>query len=80
MHFIGFNCDSGQCSDYRLRYALQYAIDRDAAASQSLNGRAKGTALPISAYSADYDWELAEKYAYSPDKFAQAMKICTRGC
>lgn len=74
MQFVGFNCDNGQCSDYRLRCALQYAIDRDAVASESLGSQARGAVLPVNTTSAEYDWALDAQYSYSPDKFSQAME------
>ena len=73
MHYIGFNCHKGHCSDARLRYALQFAIDRDAIAIDCLDTSAVEAVVPVNPMSSLYDEELHGKYSFSPEKFAAAM-------
>lgn len=74
MHYVGFNCHKGHCSDARLRYALQFAIDREAIVTDCLDSAAMEAVLPASPVSDLYDSELHGLYSYSPERFAAAME------
>jgi peptide/nickel transport system substrate-binding protein len=56
-----------------LRTALTYAIDREALASDTYRGFAQVATLPASPKFPYYSQALAKRYAYDPERFAQAV-------
>lgn len=65
---------SGVFSDPELRTALTYAIDRELLADEYYRGFARAASLPASPASPYYNQNLASRYAYNKEKFAQAVK------
>ena len=80
-----WDCENGiflylVCSDYskvfkndKLRSALTYAIDREVLAEEHYRNFARPASLPASPASPYYSSTLANRYAYNPEKFAQAV-------
>lgn len=64
MQYIGYNMDSTVFSNYGLRGAITYAIDRNLIAEQTLGGFAEAAALPCAPGSRYYDVKLANSFAY----------------
>lgn len=60
-------------ADPALRQALTYAIDREVLAERVYHGFARAASLPASPQSPWYNTSLAAKYAYAPQKFADAV-------
>ena len=56
-----------------LRAALTYAIDRETLASDTYRGFAQVATLPASPKFPYYSQALAKRYAYDPERFAQAV-------
>ena len=68
LHFIGFNSNSTFFRYDAYRYAMNWIVDRDSIVSDTLDGNAVATALPIHPNSALYDTELASQFSYSPSR------------
>ncbi len=68
LHFIGFNSESTFFRYDAYRYAMNWIVDRDKIVSDTLDGNAVATALPIHPNSALYDTELASQFSYSPSR------------
>ena len=72
--YLACNQNSAVFSNKALRVALTYAIDRDALADTYYRGFAESAYLPASPQSPLYDSEMASRYGYAPEKFAQAVE------
>lgn len=72
--YLSCNTKSAVFSNKTLRSALTYAIDRDTLVKKHYRGFAHSATLPASPSFPYYSTALAEKYAYAPDKFAQAVE------
>lgn len=68
LHFIGFNSESTFFRYDAYRYAMNWIVDRDEIVSDTLDGNAVATALPIHPNSALYDTELASQFSYNPSR------------
>lgn len=73
LHYIGFNLAAGLFTNSTLRTAVTNGIDRDALMSDVYGGFAQVAVLPCSPESDLYDAQLAENYAYAPEKFQSAL-------
>lgn len=71
--YLACNEDSEAMKNKELRAALTYAIDRETIASEFYRGFGLPTTLPASPRFPYYQESLAEKYAYDPLKFADAV-------
>ena len=60
-------------ADANLRAALTYAIDREVLTREYYRNFAQAASLPASPSSPYYSNTLANRYAYNPDKFSQAV-------
>ena len=58
----------------QLRAAVTYAIDRDTLVMENYRGFAQAATLPASPSSPYYNQNLANRYGYNPEKFAQAVE------
>lgn len=76
--YMAVNEKSKLFADDTLRQALTHAIDRDSLVSDHYWGFAQEASLPASPSSPWYNSFLAEKYAYAPEKFREAVE--TAGC
>ena len=65
MQYIGYNLSSKVFSNYGLRGAITYAIDRDTIVSELMNGFAQSATLPCCESSGNYDAKLAGTFVYS---------------
>ena len=68
LHFIGFNSESTFFRYDAYRYAMNWIVDRDEIVSDTLDGNAVATALPIHPNSALYDTGLASQFSYNPSR------------
>lgn len=73
--YLVINDKSEAFADPALRRALTHAIDRETLAAGFYHGFAQAAALPASPQSPWYSHALAEKYAYAPEKFADAVTV-----
>ena len=74
MQYIGYNITSRVFSNYGLRSAITYAIDRDHIATDIMGGFAQAAVLPASPQAPFYDVKLANTYGYSLTKFQQQLE------
>ena len=65
MQYLAFNGTRGMFSDKTARVAVSHAIDRVSIAESVYHNFADAAVLPASPYSAMYDENLAQKYAYT---------------
>ena len=68
LHFIGFNSESQFFRYDAYRYAMNWIVNRDRIASDTLDGNAVATVLPIHPNSALYDAEIAAQFSYNPSR------------
>ena len=66
-------------SDPELRAALTYALDREQLADEFYRGFAQAASLPASPSSPYYNRNLASRYDYDKEKFAQAVEAADIG-
>lgn len=74
LQFIGYNIGSRVFSNYGLRSAITYAIDRDTIISDLMGGFATAATLPCQPGSKYYDAKLALKYGYSMENFYRQLE------
>ena len=74
MQYIGYNITSKVFSNYGLRSAITYAIDRDHIATDIMGGFAQPAVLPASPQAPFYDVKLANTYGYNLTKFSQQLE------
>ena len=74
MQYIGYNITSKVFSNYGLRSAITYAIDRDHLATDIMGGFAQPAVLPASPQAPFYDGKLANTYGYNLTKFSQQLE------
>ncbi len=72
--YLGCSASSDVFASPEMRAALTYAIDRDTLVKDYYRGFARSASLPCSPLSPYYSQALASKYAYDPEKFAQAVQ------
>lgn len=68
LHFIGFNSESRFFRYDAYRYAMNWIINRDRIVSDTLDGNAVATVLPIHPNSALYDTGIASQFSYDPSR------------
>ncbi len=73
MLYLGCNMDSKVFSNAAIRSALTFAIDRETIADTFYGGFAQPASLPASPSSPYYSAQLAQKFAFDQEKFAQAI-------
>ena len=71
--YLSCNIKRPVFSNKTVRSALTHAIDRDTLVKKYFRGFAHSTTLPSSPSFPHYSTALAEKYAYAPEKFSQAV-------
>ena len=71
--YLSCNIKRPVFSNKTVRSALTHAIDRDTLVKKYFRGFAHSATLPASPSFPHYSTALAEKYAYAPDKFSQAV-------
>ena len=69
MQYIGYNMNSSVFSNYGLRGAITFAIDREQLVEQTLGGFAAASTLPCSPKSRYYDVKLANSFAYDTGSY-----------
>ena len=74
LQYIGYNIGSRVFSNYGLRSAITYAIDRDTIVSDLMGGFAAAATLPCQPNSKLYDAKLALKYSYSMENFYRQLE------
>lgn len=77
MQYLGFNTARGIFSNASLRSRVTWLIDRETICAQIYHGFAYPASLPCSPQSMLYDKEIAERYAYDPNSFAQWRRETT---
>lgn len=71
--YLACNVEGRLFSNPQVRAALTYAIDRDHLVTKYFRGFAHSATLPASPLSPYYNTNLAAKYTYDPDRFAEAL-------
>ena len=66
LHFIGFNSKSRFFQYDAYRYAMNWIVNRDKIVSDTLDGNAVATVLPIHPNSSLYDTDIASQFSYDP--------------
>ena len=74
LQYIGYNITSRVFSNYGLRSAITYAVDRERIATDIMGGFAQPAVLPASPQAPFYDVKLANTYSYSLTKFQQQLQ------
>ena len=74
MHYLGLNMKSDFFRETALRYAMQYAVDREYAATTLMNGAAAPAALPISPNSPLYNYKIADNLKYDLEKCSRILQ------
>ncbi len=65
MQYIGYNISTKVFSNYGLRSAITYAIDRETLVADTMGGFAEAAVLPVNPQSGSYDVKLSNTYAYN---------------
>lgn len=73
MLYLGCNLESKVFSNAAIRSALTFAIDRESIVDNFYKGFAQPASLPASPSSPYYSIQLANKFTYNREKFAQAI-------
>lgn len=68
LHFIGFNSQSRFFQYDAYRYAMNWIVNRDKIVSDTLDGNAVATVLPVHPNSALYDTSIASQFFYDPSR------------
>ena len=66
LHFIGFNSKSRFFQYDAYRCAMNWIVNRDKIVSDTLDGNAVATVLPIHPNSSLYDTDIASQFSYDP--------------
>lgn len=74
MQYIGYNLGSNVFSNYGLRGAITYAIDRETIVTENAGGFAQAAVLPAAPQADCYDVKLANTYSYSLPKFYDRLE------
>lgn len=77
MQYIGYNITSKVFSNYGLRSAITYAIDREHIATDIMGGFAQAAVLPCVPQAPFYDVKLANTYSYSLTNFQKQLEIAS---
>ncbi len=68
LHFIGFNSKSRFFQYDAYRYAMNWIVNRDKIVSDTLDGNAVATVLPIHPNCSLYDTTIASQFSYDPSR------------
>mgnify|MGYP002576173111 FL=1 len=68
LHFIGFNSQSRFFQYDAYRYAMNWIVNRNKIVSDTLDGNAVATVLPVHPNSALYDTSIASQFSYDPSR------------
>ena len=68
LHFIGFNSQSRFFQYDAYRYAMNWIVNRDKIVSDTLDGNAVATVLPIHPNCSLYDTTIASQFSYDPSR------------
>lgn len=68
LHFIGFNSQSRFFQYDAYRYAMNWIVNRNKIVSDTLDGNAVATVLPVHPNSALYDTSIASQFFYDPSR------------
>lgn len=74
MQYIGYNLNSKVFSNYGLRSAITYAVDRESLVTEQANGFAVPAVLPCCPSSPMYDYKLANAYDYSTEDYWKQLE------
>ncbi len=74
MQYVGYNLESKVFSNYGLRSAITYAIDREKIVQHRMGGFAEAAVLPCSPQASFYDSHLASTYAYDLPSCLQQLE------
>ena len=74
MQYIGYNLNSNVFSNYGLRSAITYAIDRETLVTEQAGGFATASSLPCPPQAPFYDARQANSYSYSPSRFHEQLE------
>lgn len=74
MQYIGYNITTNVFSNYGLRSAITYAIDRENIVTSVMGGFASAAVLPVNPASDHYDVRLSNSYGYNLDKYYQQLE------
>lgn len=74
MQYIGYNIDSKVFSNYGLRSAITFAIDREKIVKNRMGGFAEAAVLPCSPLANFYDSHLAASFSYDIPSFYQQLE------
>ncbi len=74
MQYIGYNLTSDIFSNYGLRGAITYALDREKLVTELMGGFAAAAVLPCAPDSRYYDAKLAASFSYSPSRYYQQLE------
>ena len=74
LQYIGYNINSRVFSNYGLRSAITYAIDREHIATDIMGGFAQAAVLPTVPQTPFYDVKLANTYSYNLSNFEKQLE------
>lgn len=74
MQYIGYNLTGNVFSNYGLRSAITYAIDRDTLVGDLTGGFATAASLPCTSDAPFYDARQANSYSYSPTRYYEQLE------
>ena len=74
MQYIGYNLTSSVFSNYGLRSAITYAIDRESLVTEFTGGFATASTLPCPPQAPFYDTRLANAYSYSTVRYYEQLE------
>lgn len=74
LQYVGYNINSKVFSNYGLRSAITYAIDREHIATDIMDGFAQAAVLPCVPQAPFYDVKLANTYGYNLENFARQIE------
>lgn len=74
MQYIGYNLTGNVFSNYGLRSAITYAIDRDTLVGELTGGFASAASLPCTPDASFYDARQANSYSYSPSRYYEQLE------
>ena len=69
LQYIGYNLEDGVFTNYGLRAAVTYAVDRSSIVANDLGGFGTAAVLPCSPQTSYYDAKLAADYGFSLTNF-----------
>ena len=74
MQYVGYNIGDKVFSNYGLRSAITFAIDRDRIAKERFGGFAQAAVLPCTPSANFYDSHLAASFSYDIPRFYQQLE------